>query len=694
MDTLIDVLRQDAVEEESAPGLVTLATNLMKQLDRDLTQRNTIKIQTKISTAYAVLMDLILRHYAAKHNGAVTAELKAQLLKTSKDLGALNTQDDPDLTQAVSLASEGIKRIQDDNNAMMEAVRRVGSAIDAVAKAYNKDVGGALNSLIEACKGLGDKIKLPWFGRAYALGGLFKLVQKDPKQLEKLHAFYEKHQDDHRIAYLYIDFLASLVQNGPDSIRQEAYKKLLTFKNCHQFSKELSLIDPIARFSKPKLFDMNLVITRRVYQHLIMLAEKGPNATIRIAARQELIAQWNSQNEQQKGVKDHALDVVNDWIKLLKPAIPQGADERKAWLADSSPLSHKVPSSPVQQAHQVKTLAPQNVAASPFQPVRRPPPTPMPHGSLAPAFVAPVQVPSQHKPEEMIIRLARCLGVTTDWLEHQRITSKGISLRNSHGLCIASEGIAQVLKLTQASTQTGPAITTLDLTGVELYVSETDVLAKGLINSPVTKLILDTQFLLKAPISEEAACEAMKPFAEAIRERSIQKLSDLTIVCNSRKGYSCLGFGLKTFTLLSKAETYYKLGIQLGLPDAESDLLHTRLGKVYFMLDQLDLAWKQAEEALKLNPSYCPALELQASIHQKKGKYLESKKLAYEVYELEPLDLDHIYNLAAKISTKSDSWDELRYALKLITELCVKQPDDSNIKLKAKIENALLLETK
>ena len=370
LEALIELLKFDPLENDSASGLVPLATDLMKNLNRDLAQTSPIDIQIKTATAFGITIQLILDHYQHRHLNAVADPLKKQLLEVANSLKALNAQNDPELIFAVEFALEGIMRLTSDDSALVRTIEGIKSILDGLREAYKRNISGAVTNFGMVVKEINNKIISPWYSRADFLDNVAELIQKQNHDyfddLEKIFKDFTEPKDNIEkiikstwmLTYSYINTLAKLALRAKsEEIRREAYFQIKLFSKCEKFSKDFHLKQSFKRMEIPKPTNINLVIERHAMNQIITIANFAPEKEIRTNARKFLEDRFSfeekyrdllsepKKEERRKTSSSFSKKEINPskeiietkkFIDKLKEVIPSNPQELEDWREEKN----------------------------------------------------------------------------------------------------------------------------------------------------------------------------------------------------------------------------------------------------------------------------------------------------------------------------------------------------------------------
>ena len=204
LGNLIELLQKDEIKPDTAFDLVGLAIHLMKQMDRELMQTQLVDEQVKICQAYGIVAELIQRHYAKKHLGGITSELKTQLIQTARTLEDLNTHGDPRLHFAVEFALEGVKRLRDDRKELFELGERLFHLVVSAASAYQADMVNFSCELEKVYQGLDIRITNAWYDATMLVNELAKQANNDIAQLTIMQGMVKEKGKDIDWKFIYI----------------------------------------------------------------------------------------------------------------------------------------------------------------------------------------------------------------------------------------------------------------------------------------------------------------------------------------------------------------------------------------------------------------------------------------------------------------------------------------------------------
>lgn len=163
LDKLILLLEREPMTPESAEAIRKLVDSLVKSLDRNQIQGKAFEYQKKIARAFYLAIEHYLALYAQKHLGAITKELKDQLLKIVNDLDALNKHGDIQLKNTSEMSRESIKRMEDDSSTAAEVLDAVIMLAEGVGGLFNKDPSPLAKNVSKLVSNLRAKRTSSWY---------------------------------------------------------------------------------------------------------------------------------------------------------------------------------------------------------------------------------------------------------------------------------------------------------------------------------------------------------------------------------------------------------------------------------------------------------------------------------------------------------------------------------------------------
>lgn len=715
-DSLAEVLRLDPLTKASAPGLITLAMDLMKQLDRDLSQQQTLDIQRKVACTYGLVAELILRHYALGHINGMTEELKLLLEKAPINLNNLNTQDDPFLDFEASFSLDGCKRFKSDANSFIDVLKRLGLVIDGIGKIYNKDFATGISSLVAACKDLDLKVRFPWYEFSYIVNSLAKKAQKNSKDeidFERFQAFYNENYQQlltsdwkFKFTYSYVQALGWLASSAAHpNVRKRAFGLLEEFHKCDKFKSEYTLLNAVKRLEKPKKIENNFVIQSCCVRSAMKLAVDSMDHEIKLRSRQlinsrlayeesqvldaqeKALSQPKEKNSILKKIKgpkieeerDMTLKLRHELIEELKTVIPENKEDKARWFTEK----HELLSKAATNTNGVQNSSDKISGLKPHQAISTAPETKAESTSIKTGEIHITPKTSSRELSPIIKRVAQCVkGITVENLS-VNVRTTGTALQEGNGLRFSNETLEQIIVLLTKD----HSITKLDLTKVFLDNSQIKMVAEALPKTGITNLTLDTAYL------EELKPAMDKPSATALAVALKQKI-DLQISMTSPMGYAEIGVELKKMDLFDLAKEYYTVAIKTWPKDPQTAHAYARRGNVFSAERAFLEAESDANKAWELNKTCFLALSVLMTINVSQEKRIEAFKYAQIRYLAEGPTVDNTYNLAARIYDCTPPTDKegLRNSLKYVQECLKLNPNDKpaldlNSRILKKLEN-------
>ena len=229
LDSLMRLLDDDPINEETAHGIVDLVISIMKSLDREAIQKQIPEVQQRYARCYACVIEAILRHHSKNQSGNLIKELGAHLLATEKALGKLVQKDNIALQQLLQISKEGIKRLKTDNNVFLETFTRLSHLANAISNLVKKDLTGVLTELAATVKGLDDTFTSEWYDAFFACKELARKAIKESgtengvAQVGAIQIL-NKHRmkKDWHYTYNAIEILAQIAAKSPSSAVRKA----------------------------------------------------------------------------------------------------------------------------------------------------------------------------------------------------------------------------------------------------------------------------------------------------------------------------------------------------------------------------------------------------------------------------------------------------------------------------------------
>jgi tetratricopeptide (TPR) repeat protein len=341
LSSLIEVLEADQIKRNTAFDLIVLAIDLMKQMDRELMQTVLVDEQICICQAYGMVAELIQRHYAKKHLGGITAELKTQLIQTAKTLEDLNTHSHPSLHFAVEYALEGIKRLRDDRKELFEIFERMFHLLTAAAAFQNNNYETFTDQFQKVYQGLDIRITHSWYDFTMLFNELAKNANKDRGQLSILQFMVKEAVNlDWKYLFNAIDKFGKIAREGSTlSVRKAAfmgqkivngqYPGIIDFIDFNEFELKTSL-KPIIHFKAPVSRDNNIRIRHLCIEILTRIALESPHSSLRKRAKQALAQRLKQEDD--PGI-----------VELIANIVPAKSSQKTLWVNELDPYAYTSP---------------------------------------------------------------------------------------------------------------------------------------------------------------------------------------------------------------------------------------------------------------------------------------------------------------------------------------------------------------
>ena len=621
LDNLITLLQNDEITSDTAFDLIPLAKNLMEQMDRELAQTQLIEEQVKICEAYGIVTELIQRHYAKKHLGGITAELKTQLIQTARTLEDLNTHNDPCLHFTVEYAKEGIKRLKDDRKELFELGERLFHLLVSAASVYAEDMMNFSQEIEKVYQGLDIRVKEAWYDAALLFSELAKKAQNNIADLIILQAMLKlKGKDlDWKFIYKAIVCLGKIAVTGSTpEIRLAAlegqkcidvdYPGLLNYIACKEYSLKPDL-KPIKHFKLPVLKDHNVIIRGLCVVTLLQINKLCLDKPLRKSAKAALL--YRLKREHDCGV-----------LQLLINSIPKGASNQLAWVNEVGNAYEFVPpkketaieDSP-KEPEPLKQIATNIITQLPG-PVSAPEELP---GIPTPQ----VELDKSRAPNKVSILLSGCLSLDPLIIQSQLEFNSDIFPIDETRLSINPEGMQQIVRLIVQN----PEIKAVDFSNCKFEEDTLTVLLDFIIDSEVNSLTLSTK-LSSSTAQKLALAVATNP--------------KLQIRLNSAE--DCLRFGsaLLKYGLANEALEHYQKGLKKL--EGREDLTPLK-SKFYYKIGEAELisghpkdAEQSFQNSLDLNKTSFKTNFQLAKLYRVQSKYGDALKFVEKALEIKPED--------------------------------------------------------
>lgn len=598
----IQISQQDPISAKTAHGVVGLTIDLVKILNRDLIQSETIEMQTLIVQAYAFSIELILRHFEKGTIGAVTEEHRNALLLTSENVDKLNAKKDPHLHVRIKMADEAARRVKGDLKTYLAIFKRLQSFGDALKCAWDKDLSGFLKNLVKTFDGLEKNIKKEWYDLLMKLLYATWGAERDRGQLVALQTILEKYEnEDHswKFKAAILGRLHQIARFGEtDEIRRWAI--------CGDTSiKTKGLIDFVT-FASPKK-EVQHCVRFFVIKSLYDIAENATDLAVRKDARIALTLALSSETD----------PVIRDFIVTNIPAEAQ----RKAWIASEDRPATQCAVAFMPNGYAVSptfAAGPESKMAATLFLAGAASPGPVSKSSPDGKQLSPRQyeevMARQRRDREIQekerayeeeerkraalaaaapAKTAPVIKPVVELLSERlrlKLDAKAVSSIGVNGegkLIISKQGMAQLIAILRAN----PTVTTLDLT--EICADNIDGLADLAAALPQTALRV---VRLDCSISDPVA----KTFASVI----IALGGALKVEFgNSPNDWRYLADELDTLGRKDLAVDYYSAGIAKHPTHFETNRLYANRGVTLADLKQYDRAIADLREAIRINPT-------------------------------------------------------------------------------------------
>lgn len=597
LSSLNQVLEADQVQRDSAFEIVVLAIDLMKEMDRELMQTQLIDEQICICTAYGLIAELIQRHYAKKHLGGITSELKDQLIQTAKTLEDLNTHYDAHLHYSVEYALEGIKRLRDDRKELFEMFERMFHLVTA-AVAFHENIPDAFkDNIVEAFKGLDIRMTHAWFDVTLLLNAIAKRAHHDNNKLMLLQYMIKEHAKplDWKFSYNAIEKLGEIALNGstPDirmaALMGQKYVKeqhpgIIDFVDFKVYSPKTSM-KPMIHFKRPVSKDNNIQVRQHCIETLIQIAREGQDAALRRKAKEGLYQRYKEEDDQ--GI-----------LKIIANAIPKKKSEKTFWLNEQGAYAYK-PASDVKtveedHSNDIQTIAHQLLHSKP-------------------EAAAPDTFSTTIPPSQVSLLLGNCLGLDPYLIQLHIHPGKDIQVNAHQQLHINLEGMKQIKEFLDKGKSTVKAI--------NFSYSQIDDQALEFLSESISTWNI---FLLRLPSIPTSA--ALR-FANALIENG-----NLKIILDSPEQDLLLGQALmEAKNALIALEFFITAYKKIGDDEDQKNLKATALyqiGRASLSLGHLENGEAALLKSLKIQPNNYKTNLLLANFYKDQNKVIEANRYA------------------------------------------------------------------
>lgn len=143
---LIEILDSDPIEMESAFDLVELQQTLLEQIRAVKAQNLNTRLLRLLIKAYALSLECILLHQAARHLNALTEETKLAIWDGASELSDLNVIEDYEIKFWSWYAIQAAQHIKSDKPELSIWLGRVGKVVQAGIKVAASAWGDAANA--------------------------------------------------------------------------------------------------------------------------------------------------------------------------------------------------------------------------------------------------------------------------------------------------------------------------------------------------------------------------------------------------------------------------------------------------------------------------------------------------------------------------------------------------------------------
>jgi tetratricopeptide (TPR) repeat protein len=661
LHSLIEILDADPIKRNTAFDLVVLAIDLMKQMDRELMQTQLIEEQILICQAYGIVAELIQRHYAKKHLGGITSELKIQLVNTVRTLEDLNTQGNTHLHFTVEYALEGVKRLRDDRKELFEIAERIFHLLAAVLAFEGDNPSIFASELPKVFQGLDTRITHSWYDSTMLFNELCKPAFNEISQLALLQYLVKAQAKDLDWKYLYnaINKFGKIAIHGfTPSIRKAAlmgcktigedYPGISEFIDCKIYPRKTSL-KPMIHFKAPVLKDRNLLIRELCVKTLFKIAEKCPDLPCRKNAKQVLLDCLKLEGDQ-------------NILKILHERIPKNVTDQTKWLLEKDDFAYQHPlkkneislnepspdlqnaaKTPFHQLEQISNVVFQNIYLNHpnemfildrYQGTINPPTSfgpnfKTPYNSPENILSSPSSSPSQLSRAKEIqstgniaLQLGNSLNIPPQIIQENIKLGHDIQVNEVHHLQINLEGMKKIIKFMQ----TGLEISTLDFSTCQIEEDALFLLAESLVELNVNKLNFPTSF------SKGSA----KKFAGVLKNNR-----KFLITFHTAEDDLLFGAELKKAGLTSKALEYYEKALK-KLKNSDDKKLESKIlchiGQAQLSLGNLTNARNALLKALKMKPESYNATIALAKLYHIQNNATETIEYATMALKLKPSD--------------------------------------------------------
>ena len=237
---LTEILDCDPLVMDSAYNLVELQTMLYEEVKATNSQNLNTRLQRLLIKAYAISIECILLHAAAKHLNAMTDETKELIWSAAEELQDFNITKDEEIEFWSKYAIQGAQHIKTSTGAVMQWLKRValvaraGIQVAAVAKEPGEVSGlltGAFMDLREAFHHI--EWHKSWFEELLILKKLSRYSIYNIDSFHSITTSLQKRKRDEpseKLLYGIASILEYSVLNSPSSaIQEEGIKVLLQF---------------------------------------------------------------------------------------------------------------------------------------------------------------------------------------------------------------------------------------------------------------------------------------------------------------------------------------------------------------------------------------------------------------------------------------------------------------------------------